>query len=516
MNRNKSWLLYLMLALTMLALIAFFYTFSAYFGSVGGTKDISTLDPDPLLTVCMGVSVVVLLVWGLILYIIIKERRERRTFEHALLTDPLTGLANREGFQRGVREILDKFQGLSYAIVDFDINDFEKFNSIYGHDQGDDVLRRIGRVLAQVCMKDEVAARIEADHFVCLVRGSSVEETISKTMNFDKQIRPLKPGVSVLLSYGVYLIENYRDPVSVMLDRATAAKHMIKGNYEQFIGVYDRELYQKQVEDSAIIGQMHRALINQEFVPYYQPKYDVKTEEIVGAEALVRWIQPDGNIIMPGRFIQLLEENGLIAKLDWYVYERVCSQLSEILKSGLKPVPISTNFSRAHLYDNDFSGRLEEIAEKYGVPTELLEIEMTETMFFDNADKLIEMMRDIHEKGFLISIDDFGSGYSSLNMLKDTYFDVVKLDKAFMDQSATERGRTIIISILRLAKELSMTTVAEGVSCREQLEFLRSSDCDIIQGYYYSQPVPAKDFMEMLKAEESFGGVAREAVPAGS
>lgn len=516
MNRNKNWLLFLMLAMAVLALIAFFHICSAYMEAAGGAGALSLPRREPLLAVCMGVSVVILLVCtGLILYVAVKEKKARRDFEHAMLTDPLTGLANREGFQSGARKLIDTARGARYAIVDFDINDFEKFNFIYSHDGGDEVLRQIGRVLREVCGKDELAARIEADHFVCLVRGASFLEIKKNIIYFDKKLQPLKHGVSILLSYGVYMIENYRDPISVMLDRATAAKNVIKGNFEQFIGVYDEELYRKQVEDSAIIGHMAQALRQREFVPYYQPKYDVRTERIVGAEALVRWILPDGTVIMPDRFIGLLEENGLIAKLDWYVFESVCSQLSEMMKDGLEPVPVSTNFSRAHLYDNGFSDRLEEIAARYGVSPELLEIEMTESMFFDNADKLIKMMEAVHEKGFHISIDDFGTGYSSLNMLKDTQFDVLKLDKAFMAQSSTERGRTIIRSILSLAKELNMTTLAEGVSQRGQVEFLRQSGCDIIQGYYFSKPVDANQFADMLKAAGNAVNTGRQPVLTG-
>ena len=435
---------------------------------------------------------------GTMTYIRVQRGRTQGALEEVIRTDPLTGLANGEGFNAAARRLLDENRTEGYAVVDFDINYFEKFNSAYGHEAGDGVLRHISEVLKENCGKNELCARIEADHFVCLIAGGSLGEIVGRVQRFDTKIRPLKHGVTVLLSYGVYWIEDRGDPVSVLRDRATAAKRTVKGNYEQFIGVYDRKPHQRQVEDSALVGRMEEALAKGEFVAYYQPKYDTYTEEIVGAEALVRWVRPEGEITPPDRFIRLFEEQGLITKLDWYMFERVCAQLRSLRESGTEAVPVSVNFSRAHLYDEGFAEGLEEIAQRYGVPPEQLEIEMTESMFFDNPGELYRMMHDLHEKGFRISIDDFGSGYSSLNMLKDSSFDIVKLDKAFMDQSASERGRIIIRGILKLTHELQMKTVAEGVSSAEQVAFLRESGCDMIQGYYYAKPMEAGAFISML------------------
>lgn len=244
-----------------------------------------------------------------------------------------------------------------------------------------------------------------------------------------------------------------------------------------------------------MVSQMEESLRLGQFVPYYQPKYDARTERIVGAEALARWVRPGGSMISLDRFVPLFERNGLIRKLDLYMFERVCQKLSAMEH----PVRISVNFSRIHLYDNDLTQKLTQIADRYHVHRALLEIELTETAFFDQRDVLIRNMNQLRESGFLVSIDDFGSGYSSLNLLKDVCFDIIKIDKEFLNETTqSERGRKVVQSIFLLADSLHVRTVAEGVETAEQLSFLRENGCDIIQGYYFSRPVPETDFDRLI------------------
>lgn len=438
---------------------------------------------------------------GAMVHITVRTRRTEETFQQTMYMDALTGLVNGEGFNVRARHLLERADRGEYAIIDFDINFFERFNSLYGHEAGDELLKHIAQVLKAKSGKDKLFARIEADHFVCLTRCANETEAVALVQKFDREIRPLKSGLSVLISYGIYRIEDNSEHVSVLRDRAIAAKRTVKGSYEQYIGIYDKQLHRRQMEDSELVGQMDKALKDGEFVPYFQPKYDTYTERIVGAEALVRWNRRVGEVTPPDRFIRLFEEKGLITKLDWYMFEMVCRQLAMLSEMEIEPVPISVNFSRAHLYEANFVKKLQEISDYYGISPELLEIEMTESMFFDDPAELYRMVAELHDVGFKISIDDFGSGYSSLNMLKDDCFDIIKLDKAFMDQSTSKWGRIIIRGILRLAHELGMETLAEGVTNREQLEFLKDSGCDLIQGYYFSKPVNADSFVQMLEQE---------------
>lgn len=240
---------------------------------------------------------------------------------------------------------------------------------------------------------------------------------------------------------------------------------------------------------------MEESLRRGEFIPYYQPKYGACSERIVGAEALVRWIREDGTYMPPDRFIGLFEQNGLITKLDMYMFERVCKKLAAMEN----PVPVSVNFSRAHMYDADFPEKLLTIVQRYDLKYSLLEVKLTETAFFDRRDALIRNMDRLREIGFLVSIDDFGSGYSSLNLLKDVRFDTIKLDKEFLsDTEEIGRERMVVKSVLALAEALEVHTVAEGVETREQLDFLRENGCDTIQGYYFSRPLPEAEFDQLL------------------
>ncbi|EFS27535.2 hypothetical protein FUAG_03050 [Fusobacterium ulcerans ATCC 49185] len=256
-------------------------------------------------------------------------------------------------------------------------------------------------------------------------------------------------------------------------------------------------LKEKNIEDN-----MEHALENNEFIVYFQPKVELKTNKIAGAEALVRWQDPKKGLIPPDEFIPIFEKNGFITKLDIYVFEEVCKTIRKWLNEGINPIPVSVNLSRMHLQNPNFLKKYKEIQEKYEVPADLLEIELTETLVFENFEQLKKVIDDIHQMGFSCSIDDFGSGYSSLNLLKEIPVDILKLDRIFFSKKNDKRGNSVIESIISLAKKLNMTTISEGVETISQVEFLRKADCDLVQGYVYSKPLAKDDFeITFLKNE---------------
>ena len=292
--------------------------------------------------------------------------------------------------------------------------------------------------------------------------------------------------------------------VAEMTDYASIAKNTIKYKFTTGIAIYDDSMLECQQEDAELVGSMMSGLENGEFIAYYQPKYSLNSECITSAEALVRWKKPDGEIIMPGRFIELFEKNGFIRHLDYYMFENVCAMLHETLDAGHPIVPISVNFSRVHLYDAHFPDRIASIAKKYGVDTKYLVVELTESAFIMEGQALIDIVQCLHAHGFAVAIDDFGSGFSSLNMLKDVDVDELKIDMKFLE--GFERGGkvgTVVTSVIRMAKWLGIPAVAEGVETREQIDFLRTLGCDMIQGYYYSRPIPREEFEAKLESNES-------------
>ncbi|MDO4540236.1 MAG: EAL domain-containing protein [Syntrophomonadaceae bacterium] len=435
-----------------------------------------------------------------------KTREAKEAIERAnkrLITDELTGLLNERGFASLARETLEMFPDQKWFIVDFDIDCFEHFNAAKGFTRGNAILRAIAEVTRNACIyPGELCARVYADHFVCIATAQSTDQLRERALAGNAAFRSATGNLSILLNYGIYEIADLTEDVSIMCDRALSAKRTVKGSYGNIIGIYDEELHRQQIEDSELVAYMETALNNGEFVAYYQPKYDIQSEKIAGAEALARWKHPKGDITPPDRFIKLFEKNGLIDKLDMYILEVVCKKLREQIDAGLRAVPVSVNFSRNHLYDDGFVHQLTSTLERYDIAPSCIEVEFTETTFFENGQRLVSVIEALHNAGLLVSIDDFGSGFSSLNMLKDIKFDIVKLDRGFLDVTTTsQRGKTVISSVLSLARELRLSTVAEGVETREQLEFLRENGCDMVQGFFFSGPVPAEEYDRILAGE---------------
>lgn len=429
-----------------------------------------------------------------------------KTIQKLLFTDELTGLLSRRGFERKAKSALENAPvGRKYALVAFDVNSFNAFNETNGTSAGDDVLRYIADVLKRECKEDEVCARYSADNFAVLAEGRDFEAVKRKILSLDAKLSNVIQGRKILISYGVRMVDDKTSDINKHYDRAVVAKDSIKGNYDQFIAEYNDEMYQRLLKDADLVSRFDEAMENGEFLVYYQPQYDTLNQSIVGAEALVRWKWKGGDIIPPGRFIELFEHNGLVVRLDFYIFEQVCRQMALMRGEGNAVVPISVNMSRAHMFDTDLVEKLLSIAKDYGVDPGTLEIELTESAFMAESAKVVGMVDSLRGAGFKVSIDDFGSGYSSLNLLKDVSLDALKMDMRFLE--GFEKGGkvgTVVTSVVRMAKWLKLPIVAEGVEDKTQFSFLKSIGCDIIQGYYFAKPMPVPDFEELIKNKVHF------------
>ncbi|MDX5679651.1 EAL domain-containing protein, partial [Clostridioides difficile] len=290
---------------------------------------------------------------------------------------------------------------------------------------------------------------------------------------------------------------------NTIMDRANTARKTIKGGHKNSFAFYDKEMHKKILKEKEIENSMVDALNNGEFIVYFQPKYSLSDYQIIGAEALVRWDNPQKGLIPPIEFIPVFERNGFIVNIDFYVFEEVCKKIREWMDEGQKVVPISVNLSRMHFVNSNFIEEFKLIVDKYKIPTRLIELELTETAVLDNIEGLLDTMNNLKEKGFVISMDDFGTGYSSLNLLKELPVDILKLDRAFFTEKDESNNEKIVISnVIKMAKELKMKVISEGVETISQVEFLKQIGCDMVQGYLFSKPMPVKEFEKIAFKKE--------------
>lgn len=417
------------------------------------------------------------------------------------MIDSLTGLYNEPGFEAAVQKVLQDLPAdRTGVIVAFEVVSFRTYKQLYGSEAGQELLRTIAGIVRSFQKGGDVTARFYSDHFVWFSTGKDEEEVFSAFRAATEATRNHEPPF--FLCGGIFLIKDRTIPVSEMVDKASVAKDVIKANFGTGIKIYNDSMMELQLQDAEIAGSMMKGLQNSEFIEYYQPKFNTDTETIVGAEALVRWVKPSGEIIAPGRFIGLFERNGFVRRLDFYVFERVCRFIAESRAAGRTVPPVSVNFSRAHMHDQRFPLRLLRIVQKYGLEPSCLEIELTESAFIMDTSQQQRLVDSLREYGFSVAIDDFGSGYSSLNMLKDFEVDTLKIDTKFLE--GFERGGkvgTVVTSVIRMAKWLGIPVVAEGVETKEQVDFLRSLGCEMIQGFYYSPPLCRQDYERLLENE---------------
>lgn len=417
--------------------------------------------------------------------------------------DKLTGLYKHNAFVGVVDELIekniDKAKAGEFAMVYFDVIRFKAINDMFGGLEGNRLLRYIADSIMETAKEGVVAGRVEADRFVFFTpqSGDSLKQTIEELL---EAIARYELPVKISCNMGVYVTYEDLIPAASMIDRAVLAQSLIKGSYTNKYIFYDESMRREMLGEQEISGIMGSALEDGQFVLYYQPQYNHSTGMLVGAEALVRWKHPEKGMISPGLFVPIFEKNGFITRLDLYVFEEACRFIRKCMDEGRLIVPVSTNFSRHDIFMPDFVQRLEEIRKKYDVSTDYLRVEITESVVVGGSEHANTIVNQLHECGYIVEMDDFGSGYSSLNVLKDIELDMIKLDMMFLSEgdSGSKRGGTILSSVVRMASWLSMPVIAEGVETREQADFLRSIGCDYIQGYFYSKPLPEEQYLELL------------------
>ena len=408
--------------------------------------------------------------------------------------DVLTGIYNKNKFMEITREMLDENTDEKMAFVRLDIDRFQLINSFYGTGVGDEVLKFVAESIINYVKKyDKVTyGRMEADVFAICLSYEEVCNALEHIYAIRNHFKNYPLEFDLMPAFGIYVIEDKDLPVELMLDRAKLAAKTIKGQYLKNYAFYTDDIGAALEEEQQIVNEMVHALETEQFAVYFQPKYNVKSRQPVGAEALVRWEHPEKGMISPGKFIPIFEKNGFITKLDYFVWNRVCFMLRGWIDEGEKPNPISVNVSRVNLFNPNIVRIICELVDSYEIPRELVQLELTESAYADLTLAMKEKVQKLREEGFLVLMDDFGSGYSSLNVLKDIEVDVLKIDMRFFESTDVGgRGENIVASVVRMAKWLDIPTIAEGVEKEEQVEFLKNIGCEYVQGYYFAKPMPA-------------------------
>lgn len=430
-----------------------------------------------------------------------------RDWEQARTLDPLTGILNREGFVRRATALLRAQPTRRYALVKINIIRFRYINQTYGYATGDEVLCSIARSLQACCRPGELCARPENDNFalLCLYPGSKSA--------LDDRLQALRPLLvtpdtaarlhgALTFNAGVYLPppggngENVKD----MLDKAMLAAHSLPAAERANQYAYFRpEMWREKLQEGRLMEELPAAMAKGEFQLYIQPQVSLQSLQVTAGEALVRWVKPDGALVMPDQFIPLFEHNGAILQFDFHMLDLLCRQMRQWLDAGIALAPISINQSRRHIHDPNYLERFCATVDGYGIPHRHIAFELTESAFVEDSDQMACLAHALHEQGFLLNIDDFGTGYASLNMLGTITADILKIDRSLIsDYGANPRSGIILRKVVEMAHETHMTVVCEGVETAEQCAFLQQLGCDVAQGFYFYRPMPARQFEQQV------------------
>lgn len=419
---------------------------------------------------------------------------EHHKLKKLVCTDPVTGGNNKEFFIGKAAKIIRR--NPSYVLTQFRLEKYRNYCTAYGVKKGENLLEDLYNVLTTLVKPNEIIAHIEKADFALLLL-SDQEEIIEERINsILKMLNDTRPNQHLLFSVGICKVESRRDEIENLLTSSGLAITK-RSEAANNIVWFDSSMKEEQIWERHIEDDMDKALENHEFKVYLQPKYSTKEEVLSAAEALVRWIHPELGFISPGKFIPIFERNGFILKLDDYMLEEVSRQQAKWMQEGKQLVPVSINISRAHFARYDLAEHICSIIDAYKVPHEFIELELTESAFFDDKAMLLETVKKLKNFGFKVSMDDFGAGYSSLNSLKELPLDIIKLDAEFFRGTGDmERSNLIVGDTISLAKKLGMQIVAEGIETREQVDFLAEQNCDLIQGFYFAKPLPINEFEE--------------------
>ena len=428
---------------------------------------------------------------------------ENSVIANAVSIDTLTGLYSRDAFLCRTAEMVSAHDAGYYVMSCFDIDNFKVINDQYGNSTGDKVLKFVADIFRNgFGAAGGICCRINADIFAVLYPKSFIGSR--KLSGMRRELSELDGSIlPISFSIGRYIIDDVTLSPSAMYDRAAIAKASVKGRFDEHIAMYDESMRLHLLKEQKIISEMNSALESEQFEVWFQPQYNHSTGALIGAEALVRWRHPIRGLILPGEFIPVFEKNGFVYELDKYVWRQVCAMLRDWIDEGFYVLPVSVNISRHDILRSDLIDVIIDLVREYGIPSELLRLEVTESAFVNSLDKIIHVVKTLISYGFTVEIDDFGSGYSSLNTLKDVPAQILKLDMRFFEgDDLSGRGGNIIESIVRMAKWLDMSVIAEGVEFKEQADFLRSISCDYVQGYLYAKPMPAEEYEELSNSSD--------------
>ena len=447
--------------------------------------------------------ILVFLIFAVLITNLVSTHRNAKRVKKIVFSDNVTGNRNWLWFVLKSREILKKRKpGTSYAMVSLVFIRYRNYVLCHSVEEGEKMLKEVWAHAESSLDKDEICAHSPSSNFPMLIKAKDEEEARTKLLEIVKELEGIEKDHDFKFQAGVYMIPNSikKDAdIDLFYNNASTARMTLESTEDTGIAFFDNKL----VEDEKWIDTVHEkqkdAIANEEFKVYYQPKYDPRTDELKGAEALIRWISEDLGFVSPGKFIPIFEDNGFITEIDHYMLAHVARDQKRWLDEGRECVPVSVNISRAHFVETDLADQIRDIVDKEGAPRNLIEIELTESAFFDDKKVMLSTITKLKEYGFLVSMDDFGSGYSSLNSLKDMPLDILKLDAGFFrGDKDNDRTEIVVSEAIRLAKKLEMKTVAEGVETKEQFNYLRDHNIDIIQGYLLGKPISRIEFEKLL------------------
>ncbi len=425
---------------------------------------------------------------------ILKQKKYKQEY------DDLTGIYNKQTFLKKTKEMLRRYPKETFAFVHFDIHQFHLVNQFYGMEEADRLLLHIADVLIHLAQgfAHFTYGRYQADVFGFCMPYKDREAVIQTIETMRSKLNEYPIDYVLVPVFGICIADATTEHIFTVSDQANLAAKQCKGNYIQNYSFYDISLSERIEREQAIVNTMKTALAKEQFVLYVQPKYDLHTNTIDGGEVLVRWTVPGRGIVPPGEFIPVFERNGFIMKLDYYIWEHVCRLIRRWLDEGREPFPLSVNISRVSLYNPNLAEVIKELVQQYQIDPGLLQLELTESVYASNPDVIRKTMAKLQTYGFCILMDDFGSGYSSLNTLKDIAVDILKIDMKFLAESEVPgRGENILASVVRMAKWLNMPVIAEGVEKESQVAFLRSIGCEFVQGFYFAKPMPIDEYEQL-------------------
>ena len=431
---------------------------------------------------------------------IVRQRSDNMIMDLAL-QDDVTNSLNKASFYIESEKMLLKtdIEEEPLALLTMDIDNFKVINEVYNVKKGDKVLRDIAKIISKAVAENGIYARLSDDNFAILMKYDSDEDLIDFVDGITGELANYKLNIKLIPSFGIFKISDRSLTINAMCDRASIAKRTIKGLVGERYAFFDESLSKAILEDKQIEDEMKQALEEHQFEMYLQPKISMLTMKPCGSEALIRWNHPKKGLIPPYKFIPLFERNGFVVEIDKYIWEEACKTVRKWLDEGKEPLPISVNLSRIHFKYDDLVDVIQGLVQKYNVPQKYFELELTESAFLDNEGAVNSTLIRLQQLGFTIAMDDFGVGYSSLNMLRKLPVNVLKLDRGFINEATcTERGFIVLNHVIHMAKDLKATVVCEGIETEEQAETLKNAGCDIAQGFLYAKPMPVKDYEDYV------------------